>query len=406
MKLLHTSDLHYGHVWRGIPRLADQNRVLDEILGICEVRNVDLLLIAGDVFSNRLDHVTPASMARQLLDRLAPALRRGMGVFLLWGNHDNFPLFQLMRALTAELAGGPGRWPLVIADEPAVYDLPGLPHVAIGLPYLSPRQLLNSAIAADSSPEEQAANLNGLLSQSLPRLYGQYERTHGGRPAIFATHFLVEGFTLNEEEGTTFESYHRDLRIRPADLPHFTSYNALGHIHLRQQIRGAAKPTWYSGAPDRLDLGERGYTPGVLLVDLPDTPGGAATVEEVLLQGCTPFVKETLDGLDAVERFCDTVATSDLLGEVMVLNTDVSARGRVLARMQAAAPRVKLYWTDPARATPQVSGDWIDASNPLVVVRRHLAEQFEGDPSQRDRLIAAFEELVAADEASTVEASA
>src|SRR5690349_12783105 len=103
MKMLHTSDLHYGHVWRGAPRLEDQNRVLDEILALCEARNVELLLIAGDVFSNRLDHTSPASIARRLLERLAPHLKRGMGVFLLYGNHDNLPLFQLMGALTAEM---------------------------------------------------------------------------------------------------------------------------------------------------------------------------------------------------------------------------------------------------------------------------------------------------------------
>ena len=263
MKLLHTSDLHYGHVWRGAPRLDDQNRVLDEILGLCNAHNVDVLLIAGDVFSNHLHHVSPASMARQLLERLAPHLRRGMGVFLLYGNHDNLPLFQLMGALTAEMAGGPGRWPLVIADRPAVYELPGLPHVVLGLPYLTQRQMLNRTIEAGLSAEEQATLLSGQLGQWLQWLYQQVPP---GRPALFTAHFLVEGFTLDQEAGTTFESYHRDLRLGRDDLPHFTSYNALGHIHLRQQIKGAARPTWYSGGPDRLDIGERAYQPGVLLV--------------------------------------------------------------------------------------------------------------------------------------------
>src|SRR6185436_12882669 len=115
--------------------------------------------------------ISPASIARRLLERLAPHLKRGMGVFLLYGNHDNLPLFQLMGALTAEMAGGPGRWPLVIADRPAVYELPGLPHVVVGLPYLTQRQLLNRTIEDGISPEEQASLLSGQVGQWLQWLY-------------------------------------------------------------------------------------------------------------------------------------------------------------------------------------------------------------------------------------------
>lgn len=402
MKMLHTSDLHYGHVWRGVPRLADQNRVLDEILGLCESRNVDLLLVAGDVFSNRLE-TTPASTAGQFLDRLAPHLRRGMGIFLLYGNHDNFPLFQLMRTLTDEMAGGEGRWPLVIADQPAIYPLPGMRHVVIGLPYLSQRQMLNRSIDAGLSPEEQAALLSGQLGQWVQRLYQQSPR---GRPAIFATHFLVEGYTLDQDEETAFESYHRDPRLRPDDLPHFTSYNALGHIHLKQQIKGATKPSWYSGGPDRLDVGERAYTPAVLLVEVPDSPGGAANVEVVPIQHYTPFVKELLDGQGAVDRLCNSVAGRDPLGEVIVANTDVSTRHRILSQFADSAPRLIVRWADQTPAASAASGAWIDPSNPLAIVRTYLAEQFKDDVAQRDRLTAAFEQLVAAGDASAAEVPA
>jgi hypothetical protein len=326
-----------------------------------------------------------------------------MAVFLLYGNHDNLPLFQLMRTFTAEMAGGEGRWPLVIAEQPDIYELPGLPHVVIGLPYLSQRQLLNRSIEIGLSPEEQATGLNGLLSQQLLRLYGKAPE---GRPTIFATHFLVEGFTLDAEEGATFESYLNDLRISPSNLPHFTSYNALGHIHLQQQIRGATKPSWYSGGPDRLDAGERAYTPGVLLVTVPDQPGGAAEVEIVPIQSSTPFVKEPLDGQDAVDRFCEMTASPLLLGEVTVTGIPASAVGMVQARLGQAAPRVKVIWPPTLPGASAASVDWIDPSNPLGIVRTHLAEQFKNDIAQRDRLTEAFEQLLAAEDAGEAEVSA
>jgi exonuclease SbcD len=403
MLMLHTSDLHYGHVGREINRLPDQNRVLDEILALCEARNVQLLLVAGDVFSNRLGSTSAASVARQLLTKLAPHLERGLAVFLLYGNHDNLPLFQLMRTFTAEMAGGAGRWPLVIADRAAVYDVPGLPHAVIALPYLTQRSLLNQSVELGLSPEEQAAILSGQIS---PRLRQLYALAPEGRPAIFTTHFLVEGFTLDTDESATFESYHHDLRISPQDLPHFTSYNALGHIHLQQQIKSAAKPTWYSGAPDRLDAGERAYRPGVLLVDVPDSPGGTARVEIVPTQASTPFVKELLDGEDAVDRFCWEIATPLLLGEVTVSGIPASGWAAVQARLREAAPRVRLLWATARPATAASSTAWADPNNPLAIVQAHLAEHYKEQPAQRDRLLEAFTQLLAAEDVSEAEVSA
>ena len=308
-----------------------------------------------------------------------------------------------MRTFTAEMAGGEGRGQLVIAEQPDIYELPGLPHVVVGLPYLSQRQLLNRSIEIGLSPEEQATGLNGQLRQHLLRLY---RKSPEGRPAIFTTHFLVEGFTLDAEEGTTFESYLNDLRISPPNLPTFTSYNALGHIHLQQQITGATKPSWYSGGPDRLDAGERVYTPSVLLVRAPDQPGGVAEVESVPIQGCTPFVKEPLDGQEAVDRFCELKASPLLLGEVTVSNIPPSERATVQARLLQAAPRVKVLWASTLPTATAASGDWIDPNNPLAIVRTHLAEQFKNDSAQRDRLTAAFEQLLAAEDATEAEVSA
>jgi exonuclease SbcD len=88
MRLLHTSDLHYGMTWRGISRRADQHRVLAEIVSICEAKRVDALVVTGDVFSDRPEG-HPADVIRLLLQQLRPQLERGCPVVLLRGNHDS-----------------------------------------------------------------------------------------------------------------------------------------------------------------------------------------------------------------------------------------------------------------------------------------------------------------------------
>ena len=50
MRILHTSDWHVGKRLMGRERLAEQADVLDEITRICEEENIELVLVAGDVF--------------------------------------------------------------------------------------------------------------------------------------------------------------------------------------------------------------------------------------------------------------------------------------------------------------------------------------------------------------------
>ena len=142
---------------------------------------------------------------------------------------------------------------------------------------------------------------------------------------------------------------------------------------------------------------------------MPDEPGGSAevNVDVVPIQGCTPFVKELLDGQDAVDVLCQAVAGSDPLGEVVVSNIDASAWHRVWSQIAGAAPRLLVRRADPVMPVGAVaSGDWADPSNPLVIVRTFLADQFKEDAAQRDQLTAAFEQLVATEDASDAEVPA
>ncbi len=50
MRLLHTSDWHVGKTIRGRSRADEHRAVLTEIAGIATDREVDLVLVAGDIF--------------------------------------------------------------------------------------------------------------------------------------------------------------------------------------------------------------------------------------------------------------------------------------------------------------------------------------------------------------------
>ncbi len=388
MKLLHTADLHLGLRWRGHSRRADQRRVLAEILELCDRHAVDLLLVAGDVFADRPER-GHATVARELLEQMRPHLERGRAVCLLRGNHDPFDFFQLLRLLVAE-AGGTGRWPLVVADLPRVYPVPGLPLQIVALPYLEPGRLQLAALDPTVTPDEQVVGLIGQLALKVERLGGQIDRT---RQAIFAGHIHVTGASLSPEIEVE-AGYHRELRLDPDRLPHYTAYNALGHIHLGQAVRGAAKPTWYAGAPDRLDLGERDYTPGVLLVTLPDRPGGVAEVEPIPLAGCTPFIRRELRGEDAVAALCAELPPGhDPLGEVTIADVPAHRYAALEGAIRTVAPRLHVTFLVPEIAPAERGAAELDPHDVPAVVRDYLARAFGEEPRRRERLQAAFDAL-------------
>jgi exonuclease SbcD len=123
MRILHTSDLHLGGTWFGRKRDDDERRVLGEILERCDQHGVDLLLVTGDVFSDR-SRGELASVARRFFQQLAPAMRRGMRLMLLPGNHDSLAFFRLLHYVCEEWLGKLDT-PPIIADLPGIYDVPG-----------------------------------------------------------------------------------------------------------------------------------------------------------------------------------------------------------------------------------------------------------------------------------------
>ncbi len=388
MKILHTADWHLGATWDRHSRRDDQERVLDEILALCDQHDVDLLLVAGDVFSDRVEGGKPAKVVRDLLLKLRPHLERGRAVFLLRGNHDPFDLFQLVSLLLEEISGGK-HWPLMVAAMPGVRDVPGHALQIVAFPYLTPRMLRTPAKVSDATPEAELAGLSGQLAVQAQHLYASVTR---GRPAIFAGHLLLRGAGVVADQ--EFEhGYRHELWLDPANLPHFTSYNALGHIHLSQELKGASKPTWYSGAPDRLNRGERDYKPQVLLVKTPDTPGGTAQVTPIPLTGCTPFIDVELDGPDTIDRFVERAMTPDPLGNVTIRSVPVAARGVIEERIRAVAPRLNIHWPPESSLVPTVTPSKLDHRDIYGTVTGYFAETYANQPEYRDELISAFKEL-------------
>ena len=87
MKLAHSSDWHLGKTLFARPLIDDQKAALTELKDRLKSENVDVLLLAGDLF----DRSVPPEDAVRLLDQFLTSVvtELGIPVCMIPGNHDS-----------------------------------------------------------------------------------------------------------------------------------------------------------------------------------------------------------------------------------------------------------------------------------------------------------------------------
>ncbi|WP_421165321.1 metallophosphoesterase family protein, partial [Aeromonas dhakensis] len=88
MKILHTADWHLGHQLHDHDRRFEHDAFLDWLADTIKRRDIDALLVAGDLF----DTANPPASAWQQLYRFLARLRAehpALEMVLIGGNHDS-----------------------------------------------------------------------------------------------------------------------------------------------------------------------------------------------------------------------------------------------------------------------------------------------------------------------------
>lgn len=275
MRILHTADWHLGDRLGRIDRTDDLRRAVERVGAYCAEQAVDVLLVAGDLFSElaRPDGLREA--IRHVQETFGGFLRDGGTIVTLTGNHDNESFCQTLchaMSLAAPASGqlgeqaAPGR--LYLAAGPTFLRLAdrhtGSDVQFVLMPYPTPARYLDTAESQRyASLEEKNLHLQTAYTATLARIrsHARYDRS---LPSVLAAHVHVRGgqvstlFRISEQEDIVF-----DVSNLPADF----AYVALGHIHRPQCIGGNAHVR-YSGSIERMDLGEASDNKSVVLFDL------------------------------------------------------------------------------------------------------------------------------------------
>jgi exonuclease SbcD len=387
VRLLHTSDWHLGARLRGIDRTLDQLARLRELLACARDRDVDLLLVAGDVVDeHRASHLD--GVLGELAELLRPELERGLRAVFLAGNHDRDHLFPLLNGVQ-RLVGAAAAGRVVFCDQPSVH-----PVVAAGgetvnlllLPYpTQDRYGLQALDVADGAGRRR--QLADAVRRSIREL--SEEVRGSAAPTVVAGHFLVRGFGRDGYELSEAD----DVPLESADLPSF-AYVALGHIH--QALRVGVPGVRYSGSIERMDFGEAADEKSAVLVDV--GPAGLAGEPELVPLHATRLVR--IDA--AADEPLEPVArrAGDLEGAIVALRLRVE-RGQSTLAAQIEARRLFPRLCQPvdldvlAPAAGAETAQAYDRRDVAGTVRRFLAAELDGDPD-REELLALADRLLQA----------
>ncbi|MCD6552028.1 MAG: exonuclease SbcCD subunit D [Thermotoga sp.] len=247
LKLLHTSDWHFGITsWNSskpVDRRVEIKKALDRVIEEAEREDVDLFLVTGDLLHNRSN---PGVLAvNEAMEYLRKMLKIAPVVVLL-GNHDwrGLKAFgDLLQVLSSDLV-------FLRHYEPVdVVAKRGQKVRILPFPYPEESEGLEAKIS-------KGKDFSLYLESKLSKL-----REAGKEDfAVFMGHFTVEGLEpyVSVEQG-------REIVINRNLIPSFVDYVALGHLHGFRVVQEQPLMV-YSGSPIRLDFGEEGDEKGAVLV--------------------------------------------------------------------------------------------------------------------------------------------
>ena len=266
IRILHTADWHLGQTFFGYDRAGEHEVFLNWLAGEIREREIDALIIAGDVFDVSNPSAASQRIYYEFIYRVT-AENPKLQIVIVAGNHDSaarleapLPLLQAMRTevrgvvrksddgeidydhLTVELKNRDGEVELLCMAVPFLRqgDYPTVPTE--GNPY--------------------AEGVRELYTQLLQRLW---KRRKENQSILAIGHLQAIGSEIAEKDYSERTVIGGLECVSPDAFSEQIAYTALGHIHKAQRISGRENVR-YAGSPIPMSFAEKHYHHGVVEV--------------------------------------------------------------------------------------------------------------------------------------------
>lgn len=260
MKLLHTADWHLGVKTMGKDRLSGQKETIKEICDIADINNVDVVVIAGDIYNTSVPTAEAEELFYEAIEKLSNNGNRF--VLVVSGNHDDperlcagDPLAYSHNILVAgDLESKKvnrfvkGKQIAVVGTDYGFVKIKKGDEI-MNIAYLPFDCTITETINFE---DKNYSNIVKELSSKTAKNFKDNEYN------VFVSHLFAVGSRLFGDRSVSVGDV---FAVSTSDLPK-SDYIALGHIHGAQKLNNNA---YYSGAISRLRAGE--YEVSVNLVE-------------------------------------------------------------------------------------------------------------------------------------------
>jgi len=266
IRILHTADWHLGQTFFGYDRTEEHEAFLDWLAEEIRQKEIDALIIAGDVFDVSNPSAASQSMYYQFIYRVT-AENPYLQIVIVAGNHDSaarleapLPLLQAMRTevrgVVRKLEGGEidyDHLTVELKNRKGEVEL-----LCMAVPFL--RQGDYPAVQTEGNP--YAEGVRELYAQLLQRLW---KRRTENQAILAIGHLQATGSEIAEKDYSERTVIGGLECVSPEAFSEQIAYTALGHIHKAQRVSGRENVR-YAGSPIPMSFAEKHYHHGVVMV--------------------------------------------------------------------------------------------------------------------------------------------
>lgn len=384
MRILHTSDWHLGRTLHGVDLLGHQADFLDHLVGVVHEREVDAVVVAGDVYDRAIPPVEAVRMLSDVLRRLAAVTQ----VVLTPGNHDSATRL----GFGAELMREGLHVRAVVADVGSPVVLRGrdgeVGAYVYALPYLDPDDARHRL--AEPGAEPLGRSHEAVTAAATARVRADLEARRAADPvrvpAVLMAHTFVVGGEASESE--------RDIRVGgvdsvPSGILRGVDYVALGHLHGPQSVPIADAPDGsrtvarYSGSPLAYSFSEKDHRKSTVLVEL--GPDGVVGEPELIP---APVPRRLADVRGTFEEVTGALGAGHSEDWVRVTVTDAQRPEHLVARVKDVMPHALIVLHEPPESGARAGVRAVTtASDPFEVCCGFVEHVRGGGPDDAEKAV-------------------
>jgi exonuclease SbcD len=310
LRILHTADWHLGKNLEGQSRMDEQEEFLNDFVSIVEENNIDLIMIAGDVYDSSNP---PARAEKMFYDTLKRLSGNGERLTLvISGNHDNpdrlvaagplardHGIIMVGTPKTVVSCGEYGKHKVIESGEGFIeIEMNNEKAVILTVPYPSEKRLNEVIYNGMDEEEEKAKSYSDRIFSLFNSLKSHYRKDTIN---LAVSHLFAMG---SEESGSE-----RSIQLGGTYIvdgscfPQEAQYVALGHVHKPQIVPGTNKKARYCGSPIHYNKKEINFNKKCFIVDVKASK--ECKIEEVDLKVYKPIEVWKCESIEAAILKCE-----------------------------------------------------------------------------------------------------